>query len=65
MHTAFTKVVHSAEERCARVKEDGGGFEDGVPAIRRTERASMRRWRVESDLAMFYSGSVCARHIRR
>jgi hypothetical protein len=36
------KLPHSAEERRARTEEDCGGFEDGVAAVRRTERASMR-----------------------
>ena len=30
------------EERRAHAKEDGGGFEDGVAAVRRIKRASMR-----------------------
>ena len=35
-------MPHSAEERRDRAKEDGGRFEDGVAAVRRTESLSIR-----------------------
>jgi hypothetical protein len=34
------------EERRARAKEDGSRFEDGVAAVRRTERASNAVYRM-------------------
>jgi hypothetical protein len=32
------KLPHSAEERRTRVKDDGGGFEDGVASVRLAQR---------------------------